>query len=138
MKKFLKSLLAVMLIAIMALSLTSCGVPSDPAKAKENLTKNEFVVDEAISATAVSAYVTVAYGLSSVTKIDKVVFGTKDSDSVLIVYSKDAELLEKLHADLETIFAKVSTDSEEGVSLEKGKSGDCVWVGTSAGVKAAC
>ena len=137
MKKFLKSLLAVMLIAIMALSLTSCGVPSDPAKAKENLTKNEFTVDETAGALAVGVYVTAAYGLSASKNIGKVILASKDSDSVLIVYSEDAELLEKLHKDLEALYAEVVKDDEE-VDLEKGKSGDCVWVGTSAGVKAAC
>ena len=37
MKKFLKAMLAAMLIAITAVTVCSCGVPSDPAKAKEKL-----------------------------------------------------------------------------------------------------
>ena len=48
MKKFLKAMLAAMLIAITAVTVCSCGVPSDPAKAKENLKKNGYAVDDTL------------------------------------------------------------------------------------------
>ncbi len=53
MKKFLKAMLAAMLIAITAVTVCSCGVPSDPAKAKENLKKNGYAVDDTIVTAAI-------------------------------------------------------------------------------------
>ena len=45
MKKFFKSLVAVMLVAMMAISFTSCGgVNKDPLKAAENLEANGYTV----------------------------------------------------------------------------------------------
>ena len=58
MKKFLKAMLAAMLIAITAVTVCSCGVPSDPAKAKENLTKNNYTVSEVAATTGVKAITT--------------------------------------------------------------------------------
>ena len=44
MKKFFRILAATMLLAVMATTLCSCGVPSDAAKAKANLEKNGYTV----------------------------------------------------------------------------------------------
>ena len=136
MKKLMKSLLAVMLIVMMAVSFTSCGVPSDPAKAEKNLKENEYVIDKVGAKTAVTAYVGVVSGLSSVGKVGEVILATNAEDVVLIVYSEDAEILKKLSEDLEALFEKVCPDKKD-VDLEQGKSGKCVWVGTAGGVKAA-
>lgn len=44
MKKFFRILAATMLLAVMATTLCSCGVPSDATKAKANLEKNGYTV----------------------------------------------------------------------------------------------
>ncbi|MBQ4099275.1 MAG: hypothetical protein IJC87_04050 [Clostridia bacterium] len=137
MKKFFKSLVAVMLVAITAIAFTSCGVPADPAKAEENLKANEYVVDKVAAKVVVSAYVGASYGLGSAGKVGDVIFATNGDDAVLVVYSDDADLLKSLNEDLVELFKEVKKDAEEDVDLVKGKSGKCVWVGTKAGVKAA-
>ena len=136
MKKLMKSLLAVMLIVMMAVSFTSCGVPSDPAKAEKNLKENEYVIDKVVAKAAVTTYVGAVSGLSAVGKVGEVFLATNAEDVVLIVYSEDAEILKKLGEDLETLFEKACPDRKD-VDLKQGKSGKCVWVGTAGGVKAA-
>ena len=92
MKKFLKAMLAAMLIAITAVTVCSCGVPSDPAKAKENLESNEYVVTK-VDGTAATLSVKAIALLVNVTLkdgADSIVSGTNLKEGVTVIYFKDS------------------------------------------------
>ncbi len=163
MKKFLKSLVAVMLVCLMAVSFTACGgVSKDPAKAKANLEKNGYAVvslhndGSLVEGTAAAAAITgmvAGYGLKA-SDIDYVVTGTAEIEgsyeSVVIYYCKTKDAATKIHDAIEKQYndlkAKVDkmedgSDKDEAKAELKdskyGKSGTVVWMGTKAGVKAA-
>lgn len=138
MKKFLKSLVAVMLVCLMAVSFTSCGISDDPAKVKENLTEAEYVFDEAVVSAVVKVYATANWGISSWTKIEQAIFATsKDGeDSILVIFCNDKDLLKSIYEDLEAVFEKAKGEDKEA-DVKKGKSGSCAWIGTKAAIKAA-
>lgn len=56
MKKIFRVMIAAMLMAVMAVSLCSCGIPSDPEKAKANLEKNGYAIDTTVSTTTVKTF----------------------------------------------------------------------------------
>lgn len=125
MKKLMKSLLAVMLIVMMAVSFTSCGVPSDPAKATENLKKNEYVVIAGEAKT---------FGLEEA-KVQAIVTASKvinPTDSVIIIYFKDAADAKEYHAKL-----KEADKGESKTDYVYGRSGKAVYTGHKDAVKAA-
>lgn len=132
MKKFLKSLLAVMLIAIMALSFTSCGVPSDPAKAKENYEKNEYTC---VDVTAIVKTVVALTG-NAANDVKGAVWATKDEEVAVIVWTDSADLKKYLEENMNKIYEKVTGEKDtDGVS--KGSTGACVYIGSDAAIKAA-
>ena len=123
MKKLMKSLLAMMLIVMMAVSFTSCGVPSDPAKAKANLKDNGY------GATAITASM---LGLEEA-EVEAIVGGGKSlTNTVVIVYFKDVEDAKEYHAKLQEA-AKGESDSD----YVYGRSGKAVYAGHKDAVKAA-
>lgn len=142
MKKVARLLVSAMLLVVMAVSLCSCGIPSDPAKAKSNLTSKEYVVDTTVSAAAVKTYFTVKYGVSFYSNIDSVVYAISSDgkDNVLIIYCKDDDSAKKVNGDIKEIYNSIresAKDNDTEVDVKSGKSGKAVYIGTSAGVKAA-
>lgn len=141
MKKFLKAMLAAMLIAITAVTVCSCGVPSDPAKAKENLTKNNYTVSEVAATTGVKAIATAKYGLSFLDKVKTSLWATNaDGETVLIVYCVDADSAKKVNEVARQIYDEVKKNDKENdtkTDIKSGMSGKVVYIGTKAGVKAA-
>ena len=138
MKKFLKSLVAAMIVCLMAVSFTSCGISDDPAKVKENLTEAEYVFDEAVVSAVVNVFATANWVISSWTKIEQAIFATsKDGeDSILVIFCNDKDLLKSIYEDLEAVFEKAKGEDKEA-DVKKGKSGSCAWIGTKAAIKAA-
>lgn len=141
MKKFFRLLVATMLLAVTATALCSCGIPSDSAKAKENLNKNKYTVSEEIATTAVKAACLVPYGISFYNNIETALWAVNsDGDNVLIVYCKDNDSATKVNDIVKTIYESINESAKENDSkadVKSGKSGKVVYIGTSAGVKAA-
>ena len=141
MKKFLKAMLAAMLIAITAVTVCSCGVPSDPAKAKENLTKNNYAVSEVAATAGVKAITTATYGFSFLDKVKTSLWATNaDGETVLIVYCVDADSAKKVNEIARKIYDEVKKNDKENdtkTDIKSGMSGKVVYIGTKAGVKAA-
>ena len=124
MKKFFKSLVAVMLVAMMAISFTSCGgVNKDPVKAAENLEANGYTVislhddGSLIGGTASQAAIAAAVAIFDVKaeNVDYVVTGSKGDESIAIYYCKDADTATKIYD-----FAKKAQDDAKA-EIEKMK-----------------
>lgn len=124
MKKFLKSLVAVMLVCLMAVSFTSCGVPQNPEKAKANLEKNGYSVivgspDD--------------LGLDG-TKVETILIATKgllSADSVTIIYYKDAAAAKERYNEM-----KEENKDNEDSNFDFGRSGKAVYYGHKNAIKA--
>lgn len=148
MKKFFRILAATMLFAVMAMTLCSCGVPSDATKAKENLEKNGYTVvmlQGSYKGTIISINTGVEYTVT----------GTNGEESVSIIYYSDKENANKAYKEfkedhdksLKELKAsyddgKISKDAYDKAKAELdnikfGKSGKVFYSGTKAGVKAA-
>lgn len=141
MKKFFRMLVATMLLAVMAVTLCSCGVPSDPEKAKANLEKNSYTVSKEIATTAVKTVTVVSYGVSFYNNVETALWGVNaDGENVLIVYCKDSDSAGKVNDIIKSVYDNIkSSDKENGTKtdVKSGKSGKVVYIGTNAGVKAA-
>ncbi len=142
MKKVARLLVSAMLLVVMAVSLCSCGIPSDPEKAKSNLTSKEYAVEDGVSAAAIKAVFTFKYGIDFYDKIESVIFAvSKDGkDNVLIIYCKDDEAAKRVNGDIKELYKSVCDAAKENgneADAKSGKSGKVVYIGTSAGVKAA-
>ncbi|MBE5742094.1 MAG: hypothetical protein E7360_02100 [Clostridiales bacterium] len=133
MKKFFKSLVAIMLVAMTAIAFTSCGIPSDYKKAEANLKEEGYevmVLTDAITLGSAEAL----YGLERGDLVASVT-GMKDDDGVSIFYCADKDAANTLYDKLKAEFDEA--DDEEKEDSDFGKSGKVVWAGTKAGVKAA-
>lgn len=124
MKKFLKNLLTVMLVAIMAISFTSCGVPKDPAKAEANL-KAEGYITATITASSL--------GLDD-SKVEAIVSASKgilSADSITIVYFANKDDAKSYYEDIK------DGDTAKQENYKAGISGKRVWIGHKNAIKAA-
>ena len=143
MKKLLKSLLALMLISMMAISFVSCGVPSDPAKAKANLEGEGYkVILEQVDLGDLGA----ALG----DKTEATLSAIKGEELVTITWYKNADDAKAAYEKLEETYKKAKEElkkMEDGEAKDAakamldnaafGRSGKIVWTGTKAAVKAA-
>ena len=134
-------MLAAMLIAITAVTVCSCGVPSDPAKAKENLKKNGYAVDDTIATADIKVVTLVPYGATFPQNIVSSLWATNaDGETVLIVYCKDADSAKKVNEISRKLYDEVKKNDKENdtkTDIRSGMSGKVVYIGTKAGVKAA-
>lgn len=148
MKKFFRLLVATMLIAVMAVSLCSCGVPSDPDKAEANLKKNGYTTTK-IKGSYEGPILSIKTG------IEYTVTGTKGEENVVIIYYSEKEDAVKAYdefkekhdkslKELKDTYSdgKISKDDYEKAkavidNIKFGKSGKIFYSGTKAGVKAA-
>ena len=147
MKKLLKSLLAVMLIAMMAFSFASCGVAKTPEKAEKKLEKAGYEV-EIIDDEDALAYYAERYDLEK-GDIECILEAEKDSDYVLIIYCANRKAAKKIHDEYKKEFDEMKEEIKKLSGTEKelaeeyldkldyGKSGKVVYSGTKKGVKAA-
>ena len=147
MKKLLKSLLAVMLIAMMAFSFTSCGVAKNPEKAEKKLKDAGYEV-EVIDDEEMLAMYAEMYDLEK-GDIECIVEADKDSDYVLIIYCANSKAAKKIYDEYKKQFDEMKEEIKELSGTEKelaeeyldklkfGKSGKVVYSGTKNGVKAA-
>jgi len=123
MKKSLKIIAVVSVIAICCLVLAAC-MPSSPEKAKENLEKNGYT---AVNDTRI---IPAALKLLGVDGIDSVVTGTNGEDGVTLIYftgNKEAD------AAYDKVKEYAEKNSKDPVIQ---KSGKVIYYGTENGVKA--
>ncbi len=140
MKKLLRSLLAVMLISMMAVSLASCGISSDPKKTKEKLEAEGYsVMLEQVNLGEALGDKTEAYLVASNGEENVTITWYKNADDAKAAYEELEESYKKAKKEL-----KEMEDGELKDALKKkldnvayGRSGKIVWFGTKAGVKAA-
>ncbi len=143
MKKIFRAMVAAMLMVVMTVSLCSCGIPSDPEKAKANLEKNGYAMDTTVSTVTVKTVFTVKYGTTFLDKVDTVIFAVDKEtgkENVFIIYCKDAESAKKVNGDIKDLYKSIkdaAKENDEEADVKSGKSGNVVYIGTSAGVKAA-
>ncbi len=137
MKKFFKSLVAVMLVAMMAISFTSCGVSKDPTKEKEKLEgKGYIVVLEQIDLggldkTEANLVATKEGGETVTIKWYKEEADAKAAyDKLKVANDKDKEALKKMEDGDAKDVAKKALDN-----YAFGRSGKIVWFGTKTAVK---
>lgn len=123
-KKIVVSLALVLTVVLLAVSLSAC-IPSDPAKARENLEGADYV-----------AVNLPALGIGGV---DNVVFATKVTDSIVLVYfaeTKDAkEFWNEYKDNKEGIYKAFGKSADKDSELKAGRSGKVVYVGTAQAVK---
>ena len=123
MKRIISTVLVCVLLFGCMLVLASCGGPnSDPEKAEANLKAEGYVV---ISVPA--------YGVNGV---ERSITATNGDDTVQIFYFAEDADSEKVYDYVNGLYEKAKEKNGE-IDLEIGKSGDMVWFGTSAAIKAA-
>ena len=140
MKKLFRSLIATMLISMMAISFVSCGIAKDPTKAKAKLEKKGYAV--------VLEQIDLGDVVGDKTEANLV--ATKGTDTVTITWYKEAADAKAAYDALKASFDKAKDelakmeDGEEKDALKKelknaayGRSGKIVWFGTKDAVKAA-
>lgn len=149
MKKFFRILAATMLLAVMATTLCSCGVPSDATKAKANLEKNGYTV--------VMLQGSYKGNIISInTGVEYTVTGTNGEESVAIIYYSAKESADKAYNEYkekhDKLLKELKASYDDGKitkenydkskaeldNIKFGKSGKVFYSGTKAGVKAAC
>lgn len=149
MKKFFRILAATMLLAVMATTLCSCGVPSDATKAKANLEKNGYTVFMVQGSYKGSI-------ISINTGVEYTVTGTNGEESVSIIYYSAKESADKAYNEYkekhDKLLKELKASYDDGKitkenydkskaeldNIKFGKSGKVFYSGTKAGVKAAC
>ena len=81
--------------------------------------------------------------MSFLDKVDTVIFAVDKEtakENVLIIYCKDADSAKTVNGDIKEIYKSIKDNAKENDSeadVKSGKSGNVVYIGTSAGVKAA-
>lgn len=149
MKKNIGKILAVILVvALLATVLCAC-VPSDPAKAKENLKKNGYTITPDISGILDLGE---SFGIN--TKYEEVVVATNGDEKVSIVYFKTTDdaksYLKELKNNRKESKEEIKKAKDEGKiddakykelmkdfnNYKCGRNGKAVYAGTKAGVKA--
>ena len=147
MKKLLRSLLSVMLVAMMALSFTSCGITKNPEKAEKKLKDAGYEVMVIKEEVAFASYAKM-YDLEA-SDIECVLMAEKDDEGVLIIYCANAKAAKKIEKELKKEMKEAKEEIKELEGEEKkeaekdlknikyGRSGKAVYTGTKAGVKAA-
>lgn len=150
MKKNIGKILAVILVvALLATVLCAC-VPSDPAKAKENLKKNGYTITPNIGSILDLGE---SFGVN--TKYEEVVAATNGDEFVTITYFKTTDdaksFLKELKDNKKESKEKLKKAKDSGDisnddykkaidkmnSYKFGRNGKAVYYGTKAGVKAA-
>ena len=137
MKKLVKVLALVMVVAMSLALLVACAPNSDPDKAKDALKENGYTAT--ISKDAITLGITEALlGCERGDMVAIVTGTTTDADkhlqTVTIYYFKDGAVANK-------VYDKVKSESDEKSKDESNwtlaKSGSMIYYGTSAAIKAA-
>ncbi len=129
MKKTFRILALAMVAVMLTLVLASCGAPSsDPAKAKEALEENGYNATKLdADGNILEAGIISLLKLAGVDDIDCVVTGDKGAEKVVIIYFEDKDAAEAEFEDVQ----------EYAGDMECKKSGNMIYYGTEAGIKAA-
>ncbi|MBQ8408037.1 MAG: hypothetical protein IJY39_04160 [Clostridia bacterium] len=137
MKKSIVKVLALTLVAVMmCLALVSCGGPAkDPADAKAALDENGYTATK-IDNDGLGALALAALSVAGIKDVECVVSGTNsDGEHVTIIYFEDKDAANAEWEDVQA-YAEDEKDDEETDWVVK-KSGNMIYFGTKAGVKAA-
>ena len=147
MKKLLRSLLAVMLIAMMAVSFTSCGVAKDPDKAEKKLDKAGYDVMMTDDEATLAMYAKM-YDLEG-SDLECVLMAEDGDEFVYIIYCANVKAAKKIEKELKKQMKEAKEEiaelegdekkeaKEEFNKIKWGRSGKVVYQGTKKGVKAA-
>ncbi len=137
----MKRIFAFMLVCVMLVScmftLSSCGGPnSDPKAAKAALDEAGYVADITDNPIELAFYG--AIGIESVVSGMKASEDDEDKlvDAVSIFYLKDDADVDKAYETLEKYYDEAKEEYED-LDMEIGKSGNMIWFGTKAAIKAA-
>lgn len=137
MKKIFSAVLVCVLLLGCVFALASCGGPnSDPEAAGDALDKAGYKVD--ITDNAVELAVYGALGMEAAVSAYKAAEDDDDKilDAVAIFYFKEDADMDKAYETIEKLYEKAK-EVEPDIDLEIGKSGNMIWYGTKAGIKAA-
>ena len=125
-----------MLVCLMAISFTSCGISKNPEKVKEKLEKKEYTV------------ILNTLDLGDLSKCEATLTATNGEDSIQIFWYKEAEDAKKAYNEYKEAYEKTEDEiknMDDGDAKDKaeetlknsgyGKSGKVVWVGTKKAIK---
>lgn len=135
MKKSIIKVLALALVAVMMCALVSCGAPAkDPADAKAALDENGYVATK-LDNEGLGKLAFAAFELAGIDGATNVVSGTNgDGEHVTIFYFEDAAAANEQWEDVQE-YAEKEKDDDSDWTVKK--SGNMIYFGTSAGIKAA-
>ena len=137
MKKIISLVLVCVMLVGCMFALSSCGAPnSDPAKAKAALEEAGYIAD--ITDDPIEVIVYGAIGIEAIVSGVKVAEDDEDKlvDAVTIFYLKDEADVQKAYETLEPYYNK-AVEQYEDLDMQMGKSGNMIWFGTKAAIKAA-
>lgn len=137
-KKFFRSLVAMMLVCLMAISFTSCGISKNPEKVKEKLEKKDYSV------------ILNTLDLGDLSKCEATLTASNGDESIQIFWYKEAEDAREAYEEYKEAYEKAKDeikDMDDGEAKDKaeetlkntgyGKSGKVVWFGTKKAIRAA-
>lgn len=136
MKKSIVRILALALVAVMmSLALVSCAPAKDPADAKAALEENGYAATK-IDNEGLGALAFAVFTAAGIEDLESVVSGTNsDGEHVTILYFEDNAAANDEWEDVQN-YADDKKDDEDSDWVIK-KSGNMIYFGTKAGVKAA-
>lgn len=136
MKKSIIKVLALVLVVVMSCTLlVACAPAKDPADAKAALEKNGYTATK-IDNEGLAAIGFAIFTAAGIEDLKSVVSGTNDDgEHVTIFYFEDADAANDEWEDVQK-YADGEKDDEESDWVLK-KSGNMIYFGTKAGVKAA-
>lgn len=136
MKKFSKVLALCLVTVFAALSLVACAPNSNPEKAEANLKDKGYKatrLTDAITLTATELVLGCTRG-DIVTIVSGTKIGEDKTDTVTVIYFKDASVAKKCWDKANEKYGKSESDDEDDWVIDR--SGKMIYYGTKDGVKA--
>jgi len=132
----MKRKIALFLVLVLCCGiLTACGGPNtDPDAAKAALEKNGYTALKIEYGFNLQSALLVGLKAAGVDDMDTVVNGTKDSETVTIIYFDSAEDAKEELDDVKGYVEKISNSDSAWVCKQ---SGNMIYYGTEAAIKAA-
>ena len=145
MKKLMKTLLAVIMIACFAVMSTAC-ISGKPEKVKAKLEKADYMVMQTTNETEIAAALASMLGSDAdAENVECFMMASKGEDGIFIVFCKDSKTAREIKKDakeylkeMKEAAEKIGGEAEEELKdVKVGKNGKVVYFGNKAAIKAA-
>ena len=140
MKKIISLMLVFILLLGCVCAITSCGKDKDDEKEEEVTPNKDY--KKAAEALEEAGYTVSAYDVDDLPYMEEegyeaTISAMKDDDAISIAYCVDSKTANAMYDEAKEQLKAMNESAPEGVKYVAGKSGNMVWMGTKAAIKAA-